>query len=188
MPKYIVLKDHLSPEEIKAAWRSCTHPVEKAHWFLLWRYATAGPGTSLPTIARQCGLEQSWARRLVYRYNALGVEGLKDRRQDNGSQPYLDTKGLERLRAALNQPPEDGGLWSGPKVAQWISKVVGQQVRNATGWHYLKRLKWSWKVPRPRHAAAATPQEAAAYKKTRRGHGKSGSNPSRQKGRVVGRG
>src|SRR5712691_8827649 len=48
-----------------------------------------------------------------------GADGLGDRRRSNGTVPVLDEAGLAGLAAALEQGPEDSGLWSGRKVAAW---------------------------------------------------------------------
>lgn len=105
MPRYLELKAHQSIQEIKAAWKGCADPVEKTHWHLLWRYAQGAGERSLPEVAEECGLDSSWARRLIRRYNAQGAEGLRDRRADNGAEPLLDEAGLEVLRQAVGQEP-----------------------------------------------------------------------------------
>jgi hypothetical protein len=52
----------------------------------------------------------------------------------------------------LKSRPEDGGIWTGPKVARWIEKETGREkVWNQRGWDYLKKLKYSWQSPRPKH-------------------------------------
>jgi transposase len=66
----------------------------------------------------------------------------------------------------LQSPPDDDGVWSGPKVAQVIAEVTGvAKVWPQRGWDYLKRLEQSLQVPRPRHCKGdAEAQEA--FKKT----------------------
>ncbi len=66
----------------------------------------------------------------------------------------LSQEEQEELRAALQQPPEDGGLWSGPKVAHWMAQRLGRKVAPQRGWDYLQRLGHSSRVPRPQHAKA----------------------------------
>jgi len=58
-----------------------------------------------------------WVEKLVARWNAEGPAGLGDRRRSDGAAPVLDAAGLAALAAALEQEPEDGGPWSGRKVA-----------------------------------------------------------------------
>ncbi len=46
----------------------------------------------------------------------------------------------EQLVASLEEPPPDGGQWTGRKVAQWILARTGRKVHPQRGWEYLKRL------------------------------------------------
>lgn len=70
----------------------------------------------------------------------------------------------EELDQALQSPP-DGGLWSGPKVAQWIAQKTGRgQVHPQRGWDYLQRLNYSGQRPHPRHANADEAAQAAFKK------------------------
>jgi hypothetical protein len=67
----------------------------------------------------------------------------------------------ERLRA----PPEDGGRWTGPKVAAWMAGQLGvERVHPQRGWEALQRVRWSPQMPRPRHPRAATAEERAGFK------------------------
>ena len=72
----------------------------------------------------------------VYRYEADGVDALGDRRRRNaGAKPLLSEDDLEALRERLKSPPDDGGIWSGPKVARWIAARRGLvHVHAPRGW------------------------------------------------------
>jgi hypothetical protein len=64
------------------------------------------------------GYTARWVRTVVQRWNAQGEEGIRDQRHDIVGSPALLSPTLQQeLRAALQQSPEDGGLWNGPKVA-----------------------------------------------------------------------
>jgi len=39
--------------------------------------------------------------------------------------------------ASFAGKPADGGLWTGPKVAAWMSELLGRPV-SAQGWEYLR--------------------------------------------------
>ena len=56
-----------------------------------------------------------------------------------------------QLHQVLSGPAPDGGLWNGPKVAQWMSEITGQEISRQRGWEYLKQMEYSLKVPRPQH-------------------------------------
>ena len=89
------------------------------------------------------------------RYNQDGPQALGDRRHHNpGGTFLLSPEQQVQLHQALDEPPPDGGLWSGPKVARWIYRQLGRQVPLQRGWEYLKRLNYSQRVLRPRHAKA----------------------------------
>jgi hypothetical protein len=56
-----------------------------------------------------------------------------------------------QLWQVLQQPPPDGGLWNGRKVADWMSELKGEKVCRQRGWEYLKSMKFRLRVPRPEH-------------------------------------
>jgi transposase len=103
---------------------------------------------------------------IVRRYNAGGASGLGDQRARNtGARPLLSQEDEAALRDALVEPPTDGGLWTGPKVAAWMARRLGRKVWPQRGWDYLKRLEHSLQVPRPKHAKAASAEEQEAVKR-----------------------
>jgi transposase len=106
--------------------------------------------------------------RLRARYNAHGPQALGDLRRRNGTSPsILRPDLLEKLKARLLEPPPDGGLWTGPKVARWMASELGlAAVLPQRGWEALKAIGWSVQKPRPRHPASATPEEREAFKKS----------------------
>ena len=115
------------------------------------------------------GYTARWVRTIVQRWNQAGESGIGDRRLQLPGAPCLLTREHQQeLDHALDQPPADGGLWSGPKVAAWMAERLGRPVDPRRGWDYLQRLGRSTRVPRPQHeqSDAATQQ---AFKKTARG-------------------
>ena len=106
-------------------------------------------------IAELLGYTARWVRTVIGRWNDRGEEGIRDHRQDAAGSPrLLSQEEQEELRAALQQPPADGRLWSGPKVAQCMGQRLGRTVAPQRGWDYLQRLRYSSRVPRPQHAKA----------------------------------
>jgi transposase len=117
--------------------------------------------------AESVGVSYSYARKVIYAYNQTGVETITNRRRGRqmSRRALLSEAQQEELDQALQASPPDGGLWSGPKVAQWIAQKTGRgQVHLQRGWDDLQRLHYSGQRPRPRHANA---DEAAqtAFKK-----------------------
>jgi len=102
---------------------------------------------------------------LVRSYNRRGADSLGDLRHQNpGAGPLLDDVQQAQLWQALQSPPADGGLWTGLKVAQWMSELLGHPVSPQRGWEYLKSLRLRLRVPRPEHDEA-DPIEQEAWKK-----------------------
>ena len=105
-------------------------------------------------IADICKRRVDWVRRTVRKYNAEGPAAMKDRRGGPFSF-VLDEEGREKLRDVLeNESPPGGGIWTGKRVARWISDYSGIEVTAQTGLNYLKVLGFSLQRPRPRHPQA----------------------------------
>jgi transposase len=165
MGKRVTIQTELTTEELHERYRQAHETVERTHWHILWQ---AKEGKTPQEIASVLGYTARWVRTVIGKWNAEGEEGIRDHRQDAAGHPPLLSPSLQaELEAALQGPPEDGGLWSGPKVAQWMQKRLDRPVAAQRGWEYLQRLGYSTHVPRPEHAKA-TQEEQHAFKKTAR--------------------
>ena len=157
---------HLSATELGRRYRAARGRVERGHLQVVWLLVQ---GRGRGEVARVMGLSGVWVAEIVRRYNEKGPDGLGDRRRGNaGAKPLLGREDEAALRAALAEPPADGGLWTGPKVARWMAARLGREVWPQRGWEYLKRLGYSSQVPRPRHAKAASPEAQAEHEKALR--------------------
>ena len=154
---------HLTPEEIDRRYRSCSDAVEKSRWHVLWLVTRPGQPVSATKAAKLVGYTPAWGRAILKRYNAHGPEGLADGRRGNGADPKLTPAQQAELYAALQEPPPDHGLWSGPKVAALVRDRFGVEVWPQTGWQWLKNLGFRLVVPRPRHPKAATAEEQKVW-------------------------
>ena len=96
-----------------------------------------------------------------------GFEALGDQRIHNGTRPTILTpEALAALKERIKTLPDDGGLWTGPKIARWFAKFHGlQSVHDQRGWDALIAIGYSIQQPRPRHPDAATEEDRAALKK-----------------------
>ena len=157
--------DHLSVSALEQQDRSCTDVTAARHLQTLWLLAK---GHEMAEVAATVSYAQRWVERLLARYNAQGPQALGDLRRRNGTSPsVLRPDLLEKLKARLLEPPPDGGLWTSPKVAAWMAGELGlAAVLPQRGWEALKAIGWSVQKPRPRHPAAATPEQREAFKKT----------------------
>lgn len=166
MAKRVTVTTALTTEELHNRYRSAANPVERTHWHILWLMKE---GHTPDEVAVMLGYTARWIRTLVQRYNRGGEQALRDhRRLQKGAPPLLSPEQQKELDQALDQPPADGGLWSGPKVAAWMAQRLDREVDPRRGWDYLQRLGRSSRVPRPQHEQGDQ-VEQAAFKKTARG-------------------
>src|SRR5215218_10034850 len=133
---------HLSVEDLEAGFRSARDPTAMRHFQVIWLLAR---GHTIADVAAVTSFVPRWIEQLLARYNAHGPEALGDLRRRNGGVPsVLRPALLERLRARLEAPPPDGGLWSSRKVAAWMAGELGlAAVLPQRGWEALKAINWS---------------------------------------------
>ena len=157
--------EHLPDEELEARYRAARDATEARHYQAIWLLAQ---GRTVLEVAEVLAFVPRWVEELAARYNALGPEALGDQRRRNGRTASVLTPDLlAALAERLQEPPDDAGLWSGPKVAAWMARHLGlAKVHPQRGWEALKRLGWSVQTPRPRHPRAATPEDREALKKS----------------------
>ncbi len=157
------VEEHLTAEELRTLYREAKDPAERSHAHIVWLIAC---GESAKRVAEISGYSPRWVCEVVRRYNEGGREALGNRRRENpGGKFLLDEARRRELAEALQGPAPDGGLWTGPKVAEWIREKTGKGTHPQRGWVYLKRLGYSLKSPRPRHHKADR-EEQEAFKKT----------------------
>src|SRR3954467_7399220 len=157
--------DHVSVSALEQQYRSCTDVTAARHLQAIWLLAK---GHQIAEVAAMVSYARRWVERLLARYNAEGLEALADLRRRNGTSPsVLKPDLLDKLKDRLREPPPDGGLWTSPKVAAWMAGELGvAAVLPQRGWEALKAINGSVQKPRPRHPAAATPEEREAFKKS----------------------
>jgi transposase len=163
MKKPIIVNPHLSLEEIEARYRKAKDAVERSHWQIIWLLAQNKTTKEIQEFTGYC---LAWIRTIAHRYNQSGPQALGDRRHSNpGGNFLLSPEQQAQLEQALETPAPAGGLWTGRQVAQWILAQTGRKVHPQRGWEYLKRLGYSKRILRPRHAKA-DPVTQEAFKKT----------------------
>ena len=155
--------DHLPLEELEARYRAARDATEARHTHAIWLLAQ---GRTFVDVAEVLAFAPRWVTQLAARYNASGPAALGDGRRRNGKAASLLTPDLlAALAERVRTPPDDGGLWSGPKAAAWMARQLGlAKVHPQRGWEALKRIDWSLQAPRPRHPRAATPEPQAAFR------------------------
>ena len=130
--------DHLPLEELEARYRAARDATEARHTQAIWLLAQ---GRTFVDVAEVLAFAPRWVEELAARYNAFGPEALGDQRRRNGRAASLLTEDvLAALAERVRTPPDDGGLWSGPKVAAWMAGQLGlERVHPQRGWEALKR-------------------------------------------------
>lgn len=161
------IEGHLSVKELEARYETASETIAKSHFHAIWLVAL---GHSVEQVAQLLSMSTRWVKALVKRYNEGGPDRLGDQRAQNGAQPTLLTpEALAALKERIKTPPDDGGLWSGPKVARFLAKFHGlASVGKQRGFDALVAIGYSIQQPRPRHPEAAGEVERAALKKNSR--------------------
>lgn len=184
MPKKIQIVEHLSVDELSDRYRQSTDVVERSHYQVIWLLAINKPTSE---VAEVTGYSRDWVYKLVRKYNQVGPSALGDKRHENPGKPtLLDDVQQAQLLQALQEAPFDGDLWDGPKVAQWMSELLGRPIHPQRGWEYLKAMGLRLCRPRPSHIDS-DPEAQAQWKKTQSDRCRSESSSSRGTGERLGR-
>jgi len=156
---------HLSVEALRDRYVSSVDVMEARHFQTIWLLAK---GHNVGDVTEMTSFGRRWIEQLVVRYNAEGPDSLGDLRRRNGAPArVLTPEVLAKLRVRLQEAPDDGGLWTSAKVAAFIARELGlEKVAVQRGWEALKACGMSIQTPRPKNPKSATPEEAAAFKKT----------------------
>jgi transposase len=159
--------EHLSVEELEDRYAACGDATASRHFQVVWLLAR---GHTVSQVSATTAFGERWIEQLLVRYNAEGPEALGDLRRRNGAPAtILKPDLLDKLRLRLGEPPPEGGLWSSHKVANWMAGELGlTSIAPQRGWEALKAIGWSIQKPRPKNPKSATPEEAAAFKKSSR--------------------
>jgi transposase len=185
MPRRLKLEPHLSLEELETRYRQSKDALERTHYQTLWLLAK---DYTTIAVAEITGYSVSWIYELVRSYNRHGVSMLGDQRRHNrGAEPLLNDEQVAQLWQVLQSSPADGGLWNGPKLARWMSELLGRPVAPQRGWDYLKGLEMRLRRPRPEHQEATLEEQQAWKKKVGAGDNPYPSGISRRRRRSLGR-
>jgi transposase len=158
------IKLHLSSEELEARYEAASNPIEKSHFHAVWLLSL---GHAVGEVAKLLSFSTRWVHQLIRRYNEGGPERLGDQRANNGTEPtILTTAALDALKERIKSLPDDGGLWTGPKVARWLAHFHGRKsIHDQRGWDALVAIGYTIQQPRPQHPQAATEEDRAELKK-----------------------
>ncbi len=158
------IEPHLSVAALEERYKTASELIAKSHFHAIWLVASGYP---CEQVAKLLSFSTRWVKALVKRYNEGGPERLGDQRSHNGTEPTILTPpALDALKQRIKTPPDDGGLWTGPKIARWLAKFHGvTSVHDQRGFDALVAIDYSIQRPRPRHPEAAGEAERADFKK-----------------------
>lgn len=109
-----------------------------------------GEGTS--SIAIVLGCAPATAVRVMQRFRQQGLDGLRDRRRDNGSRK-VDADLLQALSGLVDESPEDHGwarpTWTLELFVEALHALTGVLVSRSTVGEMLSQLGVRWGVARP---------------------------------------
>ena len=127
-------------------------------------------GMSRERAARHAGMDRQTLRDWVIRFNAEGVEGLRDRPR-SGRPPWLDDGQLAALKALVLRGPDperDGvSSWRAKDLCRIVERRFGVLYTENGMLRLLHDLGLSWQKTRPVHPEA-DPKAQARFKKNPR--------------------
>src|SRR3954454_16207311 len=101
------LAAHLSPAELGQRYRAARAPIERSHLQIV---RLLSRGRSEREVARVTGHGRRWVGEGARRYEEGGPDARAARgRGTAGARPLLGAEDEAALRAALAEPPADGG-------------------------------------------------------------------------------
>ena len=158
------IESHLSTAELEGCYETAGDPIAKSHFHALWLLSK---GYDVDEVAELLSFSTRWVYQLIKRYNAGGPDCLGDQRAHNGTEPTIVTpRAVAALKERIKTPPDDGGQWSGPKVARWLATFhTLKSVHDQRGWDALVAIGYSIQKPRPRHPETASNADRIKLKK-----------------------
>lgn len=130
--------------------------------------ANALDGLERGRAARSAGMDRQTLRDWVIRFNAEGVEGLRDRPR-SGRPSWLDDGQLATLKALVLRGPDperDGvSTWRAKDLCQMVERRFGVSYTENGLLRLLHDLGLSWQKTRPVHPEADRKAQQA-FKKT----------------------
>ena len=158
------IRSDMSAEELRACAASEADPRVCRRMLAI---ANALDGLDRASAAERAGMERQALRDAVRRYNAQGLEGLRDRPR-SGRPPKLDPGRQAALKAeVLRGPdPEKDGLsrYRAVDLCDLVDKRSGVRYSESGILNLLHGLDLSWRKARPRHPLA-DPKAREEFKK-----------------------
>ena len=160
-----ITRTDLSAEELRGAARRSKDSYQARRLLAL---AMVLDGASRTAAAEAAGMDRQTLRDWVHRYNAEGVEGLRDRPRP-GRPPRLSAAQMAELAGLVEAGPDPArhGVvrWRCVDLQAEIKRRFGVEISERHVGRLLKRLGFSRLSVRPRHPKADAAAQRA-FKKT----------------------
>jgi transposase len=122
-------------------------------------------GMSREAAARAAGMDRQTLRDWVVRFNAEGVDGLRDRPR-SGRRPWMSEGQQAALKAIVLRGPDperDGvSVWRVIALCRIAEERFGVSHREGGMRQLVKALDLSWQKTRPRHPKAERPRRSGS--------------------------
>ena len=118
-------------------------------------------------IARDTGVSVTTIRRVISRYNRLGLAAIETPGKGGRRYAYMSLEQERKFLQPFFARAAQGEIATGEEVQRAFGAEVKHEVHLTSIYRLLDRHGWRKLVPRPRHPKA-DPAEQAAFKKTLR--------------------
>jgi transposase len=164
MPEALAIRNDIPAEELRRRARRETNGRVVSRLIGL---ANALDGMDRGQAARLAGMDRQTLRDWVIRFNAEGVEGLRDRPK-SGRRSWLDEGRLASLRALVLRGPDperDGvSTWRAKDLCRIVEQRFGVTYSENGMLRLLHDLGLSWQKARPVHPEADLKAQARCKK------------------------
>ena len=153
--------DLASPPQLRRLARRERNPRTATRMLAI---AGALEGRSRAEAARLAGMERQALRDAVTRYNAEGLEGLRDRPKPGRPSALTEAEQALLLDAIFRGPDRarDGCVdWTLPALCDWLERRFGKRLHPASPSRVVRRLDPSRQKTRPLHPDADERAQAA---------------------------
>jgi transposase len=157
MPEALPIRDDMAPEAPEELRRLARRESNGRVSSRMLALAHALEGIDRGQAARLAGMDRQTLRDWVIRFNAEGVEGLRDRPK-SGRRSWLDEGQLASLRALVLRGPDperDGvSTWRAKDLCRIVEQRFGVTYSENGMLRLLHDLGLSWQKARPVHPQA----------------------------------
>jgi transposase len=156
---------HYPVEEVKRRMKLDPRSWVRERWGIIY-HALIAPRKA-EEIARDTGVSVTTVRRVISRYNRLGLAAIETPGKGGRRHEYMSVEQEGNFLQPFFARAAQGELATAEEIQRAFEAQVKHAVHITSIYRLLDRHGWRKLVPRPRHPKA-NPEEQAAFKKTLR--------------------